>query len=50
MNKAEQLLLAYEDMTWDNYVTICDAIVRINPENLEEELTNLGLPFLDFIT
>jgi hypothetical protein len=40
MNKAEQLLLAYEDMTWDNYVTICDAIVRINPENLEEELTN----------
>ena len=40
MNKSEQLLLAYEDMTWDNYVMICDAIVRINPENLEEELTN----------
>jgi len=39
MNKADKLMLAYEDMTWENYVMICDAIVTINPENLEEELT-----------
>ena len=38
MNKADKLMLAYEDMTWENYVMICEAIVTINPENLEEEL------------
>jgi hypothetical protein len=39
MSKAEQLLLAYEDLTWENYVLICDAIVTIDQNNLEEELT-----------
>ncbi len=39
MNKSEQLLLAYEDMTWENYVLICDAIVTIDQSRLEDELT-----------
>jgi hypothetical protein len=39
MNKAAKLLLAYDDMTWENYVTICDAIVTIDTSRLEDELT-----------
>ena len=39
MNKADKLLLAYEDMTWENYVLICDAIVTIDQSRLEDELT-----------
>mgnify|MGYP003113672016 CR=1 FL=1 len=32
-------MLAYEDMTWENYVLICDAIVTIDQSRLEDELT-----------
>jgi len=39
MNKADKLMLAYEDMTWENYVLICDAIVTIDQSRLEDELT-----------
>ena len=39
MNKADKLMLAYEDMTWENYVMICDAIVTIDQSRLEDELT-----------
>jgi len=39
MNKADKLMLAYEDLTWENYVLICDAIVTIDPSRLEDELT-----------
>jgi hypothetical protein len=41
MSKAEQLILAYNDLTWDNFIIISDAIVDIDRNNIEGELEKL---------
>tara|TARA_Y100000310_G_scaffold330440_1_gene402062 strand:- start:938 stop:1387 length:450 start_codon:yes stop_codon:yes gene_type:complete len=38
MNKAETLLVAFQDLNWENYIEISDAIVEFDKSNVEGEL------------
>jgi len=38
MTRAQKLLEAYDDLTWENYVDISDSIVRFDKNNIEDEL------------
>jgi hypothetical protein len=38
MTKATDLLLAYENLTWDLYIDLSDDLTVINPLNIEGEL------------
>lgn len=39
MTKAEDLLLAIDDITWENYVEIANELTKIDKERLNDELT-----------
>jgi len=38
MTRAQKLLEAYDDLTWENYVDISDSIVRFDKNNIDDEL------------
>jgi hypothetical protein len=38
MNRAENLLEAFDDLTWENYVEITQSIALVNMDNIDEEL------------
>ena len=38
MSRASDLLLAFEDLTWENYVALSDKIVQVNRHDIEGEL------------
>jgi len=37
--QAQLLLESYEDLTWESYIEICNAITRIDKSQLEDELS-----------
>ena len=39
MNKAQDLLEALEDLTWENYVDIADGITQYDKHNIDDEMT-----------
>jgi len=39
MKKSEQLLAAYEDLTWDNYIIIADALMKYDKHEIDKELS-----------
>jgi len=38
MSRADDLLLAYNDLNWDLFVDISDSIIKINERDIESEL------------
>lgn len=38
MSKASNLLLAYDNLDWESYIQISDAIIKINKDDLYKEL------------
>jgi len=38
MNKAQSLLEAFEDLTWENYVDIADAVTQFDKHEIDAEL------------
>jgi len=38
MSRADDLLLAYQDLDWDLFVDISDSIIRIDENNIDSEL------------
>ena len=45
MTKATDLLLAYENLTWELYVDLSDDLTAINPLNIEGELLKQAQKF-----
>ena len=39
MNKAQSLLEALEDLTWENYVDIADGITQFDKHAIDDEMT-----------
>ena len=39
MNKAQNLLEALEDLTWENYVDIADAVTQFDKHEIDTEMT-----------
>ena len=40
MNKAQSLLEALEDLTWENYVDIADGITAYDKHAIDDEMTD----------
>ena len=38
MNKAQGLLEAFEDLTWENYVDIADSVIRFDKHEIDTEM------------
>jgi hypothetical protein len=38
MNKAQSLLEAFEDLTWENYVDIADSVIRFDKHEIDTEM------------
>jgi len=39
MNKAQTLIAAYDDLTWENYVDIADSITTFDKHAIDDEMT-----------